>query len=550
MKTISMRKFIAAIGAAALLSTAAVAIAPSAYAAAPTCTKASDGVETCKGTLSNGADYMIKVPARYNGTFFYWNHGIKFTYPFEAAGVFVPKGIEELTPTSSTTKLNVDSEMLRAGYGLATYDGKSTGDIRGWNTVDRVEMLKELIDTVKAKYTVQKGVIYGSSQAGSIMTPFIEKYPDYADAVGIMAGVTPSIGQEVQSLCDMFYILSVFADPTIKGCAAMGVKGLAGHYAAIGEFVKVVTLLQTWGANLGAPGLEYPAALKGSGIPQRSALLLTGLLAGLPAKSSHMDGITTSAVVAEQSINATVAILENFGEAIGTGTFGGQAISEITGPGFYDNTKTDWFSLLDPADAGRYNLGLSGDDGINGMLGVLSMAPRVKGDPAAIAKLKALDASKFDTTKPVVLLSNEADRLVFAGNSSLYVDKARAIYDAKLATYEAARDAAKTSEERAAARALKPVWNVASLYAMTPETYTVYTAQGLPTISDPKTATTSGVGHQTFTPKQTMAWVKILAHAAETGKVGSPGFLQQYIKRAPGLNPDLDYRPADLKYIW
>ena len=550
MKTISMRKLIAAIGAAALLSTAAVAIAPSAYAAAPTCTKASDGVETCKGTLSNGADYMIKVPASYKGTFFYWNHGIKFTYPFEAAGVFVPKGIEELTPTSSTTKLNVDSEMLRAGYGLATYDGKSTGDIRGWNTVDRVEMLKELIDTVKAKYTVKKGVIYGSSQAGSIMTPFIEKYPDYADAVGIMAGVTPSIGQEVQSLCDMFYILSVFADPTIKGCAAMGVKGLAGHYAAIGEFAKVVALLTAWGGNLGAPGLEYPAALKGSGIPQRSALLLTGLLAGLPAKSSHMDGITTSAVVAEQSINATVAILENFGEAIGTGTFGGQAISEITGPGFYDNTKTDWFSLLDPADAGRYNLGLSGDDGINGMLGVLSMAPRVKGDPAAIAKLKALDASKFDTTKPVVLLSNEADRLVFAGNSSLYVDKARAVYAAKLATYEAARDAAKTSDERAAARALKPVWNVASLYAMTPETYTVYSAQGLPTISDPKTAATSGVGHQTFTPKQTMAWVKILAHAAETGKVGSPGYLQQYIKRAPGLNPDLDYRPADLKYIW
>jgi hypothetical protein len=47
-----------------------------------------------------------------------------------------------------------------------------------------------------------------------------------------------------------------------------------------------------------------------------------------------------------------------------------------------------------------------------------------------------------------------------------------------------------------------------------------------------------------------MAWVKILAHAADTGKVGSPGYLQQYIKKAPYLNSDLDYRPADLKYIW
>lgn len=541
MKTISMRKLIAAIGAAALLSTAAVAIAPSAYAAAPTCSTASDGIETCKGTLSNGAGYLIKVPAKFGGTFFYWNHGVRFTYPLPGV-IAVPTGVEELTPNNMP-----EASMLRAGYGLATYDGVSTGGLRGWNTVDRVEMLKELIDTVKAKYTVRKSVVYGSSQAGSIITPFVEKYPTYADSVGIMAGVTPS-GGAIQSLCDAFYILSVFADPTIKGCAAMGVKGLAGHYTVAAEFGKVVALLTAWSGNLGAPGLEYPAALKGSGIPQRSALLLAGLLIGLPAKSAHMDGITTSAVVPEQSINATVAILENFGEALATGTFAGQAISDITGPGFYDNTKTNWFSLLDPADSGRYNLGLSGDGAIAAMLGVLSLAPRVTGDPAAIAKMKALDKSKFDTKKPVVLLSNEADRLVFSGNSALYVDKARAIYDAKLATYEAARDTAATSAERASAAKLKPVWNVASLYAMTPETYTVYTAAGLPNLAGPKSP--SGVGHQDFTLKQMMAWVKILAHAADTGKVGTPGYLQQYIKRAPGLNSDLDYRPADLKYVW
>jgi len=538
-----MRKLIAAIGAAALLSTAAVAIAPSAYAAAPTCTTAaSTGIESCTGTLSNGAGYLIKVSARYNGTFFYWNHGIRFTYPLPGV-ITVPKGVEELTPSNVP-----EAAMLRAGYGLATYDGVSTGGQRGWNTADRVEMLKELIDIVRAKYTVKKGVVYGSSQAGSIITPFVEKYPTYADSVGIMAGVTPSIGQSLQSLCDAFYILSVFADPTIKGCAAMGVKGLAGHYAAAAEFGKVVALLTKWVGNLGAPGLEYPAALKASGIPQRSALLLTGLLIGLPAKSAHMDGITTSAVIPEQSINATVAILENFGEAIATGTFAGQAISEITGPGFYDNTKTDWFSLLDPADSGRYNLGLSGDSAIYAMLGVLSMAPRVTGDPAAVAKMKALDASNFDTTKPVVLLSNEADRLVFAGNSALYVDKARAVYEAKLATYEDARDAATTSAERAEATKLKPIWNVVSLYAMTPETYTVYTAQGLPNLAGAPSP--SGVGHQNITLKQMMAWVKILAHAANTGKIGSPGYLQEYIKKAPYLNADLDYRPADLKYTW
>ncbi len=94
-----MRKLIAAIGAAALLSTAAVAIAPSAYAAAPTCSTASDGVETCTGTLSNGAGYMIKVPARYNGTFFYWNHGIQFHLPSSWCTSQCLTGVEELTPS-------------------------------------------------------------------------------------------------------------------------------------------------------------------------------------------------------------------------------------------------------------------------------------------------------------------------------------------------------------------------------------------------------------------------------------------------------------------
>jgi hypothetical protein len=37
---------------------------------------------------------------------------------------------------------------------------------------------------------------------------------------------------------------------------------------------------------------------------------------------------------------------------------------------------------------------------------------------------------------------------------------------------------------------------------------------------------------------------------APNSVVGSPGYLQEYIKKAPYLNSDLDYRPSDLKYIW
>jgi len=529
---LSIRKSIATVGAAAIVAAGVLVSVPAANAAAPTCTTDKTGIETCLGKLTNGAGYVFKVPANFKGTMFFWEHGFRPTYPGVSA---VPTGVEEITPYSNSTRKDISKEMMLAGYGVAAYDGTVQG-MRGWNNTFRVEMLKEVIDTAMAKYgtKIQKKVVYGSSQAGSIITPFVEKYPTYADSVGILAGTTPSIADSLQSACDIFYILSVFADPTIKGCAALGVKGAAGHMASVGELLKVVALLKTWQVNYGAPGLEYPAALKGSGIPQRSALLLTGLLTGVPTKSAHMDGISTSTLVPEGSINATVAILENMADAVATGMLAGQSLSEITGPGFYDNTKTNWAAMLDEGDAGRYNLGLSGDDGINGMLGVLSMAPRVTGNADAIAKFKALDKSSFTSTKPTILLSNEADRLVFAGNSSRYVDRKREVYEKRLAEWE------KTMTGR------KPIWNTLALYATTPETYTKFTATGAPDLTAAPAA--SGVGHQDFTTKQMKTWVDMLAIAAKTGKVPTASYVEYIATKVPYLSGDIDYRPADLKY--
>jgi hypothetical protein len=528
---LSIRKSIATAGAAVLVSAGVLVAVPAANAAAPTCATDKTGIETCTGKLANGAGYVFKVPANFKGTMFFWEHGIRWTYPGVSP---VPTGVEQIAPSSVNGKFDISKQMLLAGYGLAAYDGTVKGQ-RGWNNTDRIEMLKEVIDTAMAKYPkIQKKVVYGASQAGSIITPFVEKYPTYADSVGIMAGVTPSIADAIQSACDIFYILSVFADPTIKGCTAFGLKGVAGHMASVGELQKVSAVLGAWSTNLGAPGLEYPAALKGSPIPQRSALLLTGLLTGIPMKSAHMDGISTSTLIPEGSINATVAVLENIGSALGSGVLAGQSLSEITGPGFYDNTKTNWASLLDEGDAGRYNLGLSGDDGINAMLGVLAMAPRVTGDAAAIAKFKALDKSSFTSKHPTILLHNEADRLVFPGQTVRYVDRKREVYEKSLAAWE------KTMTGR------KPIWNTLALYAMTPDTYTKFTDTGRPDLTGPVAA--SGVDHESFTKKQMKTWVDMLAISAKTGKVPTASYVQYIATKVPYLNGDIDYRPADLKY--
>jgi hypothetical protein len=534
MKITTAKKSIASLGAAVLVASLSVVIAPTASAAAPVCTTTGK-VETCNGTLANGAAYRFMMPTNFRGTMFFWEHGFKSTYPIPQLGITVPKGIEEMTPANQTTGKDVTAEMLRSGHAIAAYDGVVAGQ-RGWNNVARVEMLKEVFDEAIAKYgsKIKKKVLYGSSQAGSIVTPFVEKYPNYADALGIMAGTTPSIAESLQSACDAMYIFSVFADPSIKGCAAFGVKGPNGHLISAGELLKVGGLLRTWAGNLGAPALEYPAAIKPLGIPQRSALLLTGLLIGIPTKSAHMDGISTSTLVAEGSINSTVAVLENMADAIGTGVLAGQSISEITGAGFYDNTKTDWAALLDEVDSARFNLGLSGDDGIAAMLGALALAPRVTGNADAVAKFKALDKSTFTSKIPTITLSNEADRLVFPGNSVRYIDRKRAVYEAELAKWEAKPVGP------------APTFNTVALYAMTPELYTKFTSTGAPDLTAP--VAESGVGHQTFSKAQTMAWVRLLAISAQTGKVPSERSIQLIIKRAPYLNDDLEYRPAELKY--
>jgi pimeloyl-ACP methyl ester carboxylesterase len=529
MKSTKVRKIFAALVTSVLVATTSVAIAPTANAAM-LCTTA-DGVETCAGTLKNGAQFAIKMPSNFQGTMFFWNHGIRSSYTLPGTPFTAPKGLEEITPYSTSAKADVTNYMLNMGYGVASYDGISNG-LRGWNTAARVELLKELIETTKAKYPkITRNVVYGSSMAGAILTPFAEKYPKMVDSVGILSGVSPSLGQSLKSLCDAFYIMSIFADPTIKGCPAFTGAGQAGLATATAELGKVAALLRGWQADLGAKPLAYPAALAGSPIPQRSMLLLTGLIVGIPTKSAHMDGVSTSPVVPEQSINATVAVLENFAEAIGTGVLAGHSVAEVIGAGFYDNTKTDYSKLLTDADAGRYNLGLSGDDAINAMLDVLAKAPRVTGNAAVVKKLESLDKSRFNSTKPFVLMANEADRLVFPGNQARTVDRMNASYKKRVAA--------------AKGKSTKPVWNVASIYAFTPLRYTKFTSAGLPDLA--AAPAESGVGHQDFTVQQLQAWVDMLAFAAEFGPLSAEE-VSTFTAGTPYLNTDPGWRPSELKY--
>jgi hypothetical protein len=84
------------------------------------------------------------------------------------------------------------------------------------------------------------------------------------------------------------------------------------------------------------------------------------------------------------------------------------------------------------------------------------------------------------------------------------------------------------------------------MYALTPDTYTKFTATGAPDLTAP--VAISGVGHESFTKEQLMTWVRVLASSAKTGKVPSQTVLDTILPKVPHLNTDPDYQPAELKY--
>ena len=83
MKKLIEMKRIAIIGVAALAVTAVVAL-PSTATAAPAC----DGkfpVQSCVGATSDGAPYLMQVPANFNGTVYLWSHGYRYNVDIPSA---------------------------------------------------------------------------------------------------------------------------------------------------------------------------------------------------------------------------------------------------------------------------------------------------------------------------------------------------------------------------------------------------------------------------------------------------------------------------------
>lgn len=524
------------------LVTTVLVTAPTVANAAPACDGKSP-IQTCVGATSDGAPYAMQVPANFNGTVALYSHGYRYNVDIPAAipliGGYKITNTPEPVPggNADVAKYFFSQGVAIVGSGFAR---------QGWNPDSAIKTNVELIDTFKKQFPkTTKVVAWGSSLGGVITQGLAEKHPELVSAVAPMC-MADNIGPQLTMAGDFLWGVKVLFDPTIKGGNySAGAAGVAESYADLGKVFTVMGKLQAALATGAWPDTSSATgkALAAAGVPSRSALLLLGLMAGLPTQSAHFDSISgpdgALKLTFPLALSPALAILENGTNAAALAVLATQDVENQVGGAIFDNTKTDYAARID-GERVIYNAALSGNTVIDALLGALSPAnpgaPRATANAAAVAKMKTLHVNTGKINVPTILMVGTADPITPAGASQRLVDLYAEQYAAEKAA--AAKAYQSTRDYKTPANKLSMLWSV------TPSSYTKFNAAGSPITSVPAAP---GTNHCNFTSSQLLLVAKSLVTASSTGKLPSGGSFYTAVRKAGGLSIDKGIRAPWLK---
>ena len=524
------------------LVTTVLVTAPTVANAAPACDGKSP-IQSCVGVTSDGAPYAMQVPANFNGTVALYSHGYRYNVDIPAAipliGGYKITNTPEPVPggNAEVAKYFFSQGIAIVGSGFAR---------QGWNPDSAIKTNVELIDTFKKQFPkTTKVVAWGSSLGGVITQGLAEKHPELVSAVAPMC-MADNIAPQLTMAGDFLWGVKVLFDPTIKGGNySAGAAGVAESYADLGKVFTVMGKLQAALATGAWPDTSSATgkALQAAGVPSRSALLLLGLMAGLPTQSAHFDSISgpegALKLTFPLALSPALAILENGTNAAALAVLATQDVENQVGGAIFDNTKTDYAARID-GERVIYNAALSGNTVIDALLGALSPAnpgaPRATANAAAVAKMKTLHVNTGKINVPTILMVGTADPITPAGASQRLVDLYAEQYAAEKAA--AVKAYQSTRDYKTPANKLSMLWSV------TPSSYTKFNEAGSPITSVPAAP---GTNHCNFTSSQLLLVAKSLVTASSTGKLPSGGSFYTAVRKAGGLSIDKGIRAPWLK---
>jgi hypothetical protein len=540
MNISSMQKKIAVLGATALAALAFTA-APTVAHAAPAC----DGkvpVSSCVGATSDGAPYSMMVPANFNGTVYLYSHGYRYNVDIPAAipliGGYKVTNTPQPGPDAAVIQYLLGKGFAVMGSGFAR---------QGWNGDSGVATDVELINTFKTQFTKTTHVIaWGQSLGGFITQGLAEKLGTQLSAAAPLCVASSSVEAELKMAGDFLWGLKTFFDPSIK--AGNYSAGAAGYAEAMGDLGKVFTVMGKLQVGIGtelATGkpswpdtTPAPVAAALGAVPSRSALLLLGLMAGIPTQSAHFDGTTGPGSANSSSYTGfallgspALGVLENGTNAAALAILATLDVEQQSGGAIFDNTKTDYSAQLG-SDASTFSAALSGSTATAGMLAVLGASPRATAAPAAVAKMRGLLQWTGKVSVPTITMVGVADPITPAGNSTYLANKYADQYAAQIKANLKAHTARGSS-------------NLISIYGLTPTHYTTFGATGSPVTS---TAAANGTNHCNFTDKQLITVADLLAYASTNGKNRAGGPLTTAVRKMGGSTADPKFQAVLPKF--
>ena len=537
------QRLIALLSATALVTGIIVSI-PVAANAAPACDGKSP-IQSCVGVTSDGAPYMMMVPANFGGTVALYSHGYRYNIDIPAGipliGGYTVTNTPEPVPggNSAVAQYLFSQGVAVVGSGFAR---------QGWNPDSAIKTNVELIGVFKTQFPkTTKVVAWGSSLGGVITQGLAEKHPELISAAAPMC-MADNVPAELTMAGDFLWGLKVLFDPTIK--AGNYSAGAAGNAEAYADLIKVFTVMGKLQASLATNAWPDTSSATGKalatgGVPPRSALLLLGLMSGLPTQSAHFDSISGPAgalkLTFPLALSPALAILENGTNAAALAILATQDVELQAGGAIFDNTKTDYSARVENERV-IFNAALSGNTVIDALLGAISAAnpgaPRAVGNAAAIAKMNALHANTGKINVPTILMTGVADPITPAGASQRVVNAyAEQFANEKLAAFAAY----KTTKSYVA-----PVNKLLMLWNTTPgKGYTTFNDAGSPITTTPAA---TGTNHCNFTSAQLVLVAKSLVSAGLSGKLPSGGGIITAGRKAGNIVVDPDFYAPLLKY--
>ena len=570
MKFTFMRRGVAAVAAASLVTIGAPVVASA--SAADACAAGA----TCEGVLSGSlgdSPFEIQMPQNFNGTVLLYSHGYRIGTPLPAA-LATPLGLnsgaykaisypafasafgtdvayqasnEAAVAPSDTVAQN----LLAQGYALA-----GAGYARqGWASAEGVEAGENLIKHINsgAIAKTKKIMVWGDSLGGLISQTIAERNP------GKVAGSLPSCGvlegplQAYSSAMTVLYSWKTLVAPNLK--VANYTPGAAGYVEALTDLGTVLTLL----------GGAATTPVTPAGFPFAQSNLLAGLMAGLPTKSNVYDGLTQNPAFAQlgtlaalgggfqpasAGASSAVAMFQNVGGAAALGILGryelemrvrtiGQ-LAPTESANFSDNVNVVYSKLLSDEQRGEFGDTLNATtviaDPLDSMLARLDSsvgnpAVRYAANPKAVAIVNALPAPKGVYKVPTLMITTTFDGIVPAGNTSAFMNKLTA-------SYKKMNKKTRGNFKAAAFYTIPPEdgWTKFQPGAKGPDAALSIAALG-----------NSGVGHCVYTTDQLLGAVRglnAMVNAKTAKKVTSA---KRIVFAVPGVNNDRMYMGDPLK---